>query len=73
MNARQKEPEKQEPILFGRAILSRKEWMISHGFIFFGLICTSIAIWLNYDPPISNLSICGLWFLFGGICYAASY
>ena len=74
MNTRQKEPEKkQEPILFGRTILSRKEWVISHGFIFFGLICISIVIWLNYDPPISNLLIFGLWFLFGGICYVVSY
>jgi hypothetical protein len=30
-------------------------------------------MWLNYDPPISNLLIFGLWFLFGGICYVVSY
>ena len=60
-------------ILFGRTILSRREWLISHGFIFFGLICISIAIYFAYKPPISNLLIVGLWFLFGGICYAVSY
>jgi len=54
-------------------ILSRKEWTISHGFIFFGLICLSIAIWLSYLQPTSNLLIFGLWFLFGGICYAVPY
>ena len=44
-------------------VLSRREWVISHGFIFFGLICLSIAIWLLYEQPASNLLIFGLWFL----------
>ena len=44
-------------VLFGRTILSRREWLITHGFIFFGLICISIAIYFTYKPPISNLLI----------------
>ena len=53
--------------------LSRKEWTISHGFIFVGLICLSIAAYLVYEQPISNLIIFGLWFSFGGICWMAAY
>ena len=74
MDVEQRKPGKERTsILFGRTILSRKEWMVSHGFIFLGLICLSIAIWFNYEPPISNLLILGLWFLFGGICYVIVY
>ncbi|MDI6806720.1 MAG: hypothetical protein QMD14_02805 [Candidatus Aenigmarchaeota archaeon] len=54
-------------------ILSKKEWVISHSFIFFGLICLSIAIWLHYPQPISNLLIFGLWFLLGGICWVVAF
>ena len=54
-------------------ILSRKEWAISHGFIFVGLICLSIAAYLAYERPIYNLIIFGLWFLFGGICWVVAY
>jgi uncharacterized membrane protein HdeD (DUF308 family) len=72
MKQRDKKASKR-PVLFGRTILSRREWLISHGFIFFGLICISIAIYLTYEPPISNLLMFGLWFLFGGICYVVSY
>jgi len=74
MNAKQKKAYKESTsILLGRAILSRREWIISHGFIFLGLICISIAIWLSYDFPVSNLLIFGLWLLSGGICYVISY
>jgi len=72
MKQRDKKASKR-PVLFGRTILSRRGWLISHGFIFFGLICISIAIYFTYKPPISNLLIFGLWFLFGGICYVVSY
>ena len=56
-----------------RKILSKKEWAISHGFIFVGLICLSIAIFLSYETPVSNLFVFGLWFSLGGICYVAVY
>ena len=54
-------------------VLSRREWAISHGFIFFGLICLSIAVWLLYEQPVSNLLIFGLWFLSGGVCWVIAF
>ena len=54
-------------------VLSRREWAISHGFIFLGLICLSIAIWLLYRQPVSNLLIFGLWFLSGGVCWTTAF
>ena len=60
-------------LFFGREVLTRTEWFISHGFLFVGLLCTSIAISLVSSPPVSNLFILGLWFSFGGICYVVSY
>ena len=54
-------------------VLSRREWAISHGFIFFGLICLSIAVWLLYEQPVSNLLIFGLWFLSGGVCWVTAF
>jgi hypothetical protein len=60
-------------LFFGREVLTRTEWIISHGFLFAGLISTSIAISLVSNPPASTLFIFGLWFSFGGICYVVSY
>ena len=64
---------RRNPLFFGREVLTRTEWIISHGFLFVGLICTSLAISFVTSPPVSNLFIFGLWFSFGGICYVASY
>jgi|GEM_PF-2780428 len=64
---------KRNPLFFGREVLTRTEWWISHSFLFVGLICASIAISLVSAPPVSNLFIFGLWFSFGGICYVVSY
>ena len=58
---------------FGREVLTRTEWMISHGFLFIGLTSLSIAISLISRPPVSSLFIFGVWFTFGGICYVVSY
>jgi hypothetical protein len=60
-------------LFFGREVLTRTEWLISHAFLFAGLISTSIAISLVSNPPVSTLFICGLWCSFGGICYVVSY
>jgi len=54
-------------------VLSRGEWAISHAFIFFGLIYLSIAVWLLYEQPVSNLLIFGLWFLSGGVCWITTF
>ena len=64
---------RRNPFFFGREVLTRTEWLISHGFLFVGLISISIAIFLVSKPPVSNLFIFGLWFSFGGICYVVSY
>jgi hypothetical protein len=64
---------RRNPFFFGREVLTRTEWFISHGFLFAGLICISIAISLVSEPPVSTLFIFGLWFSFGGICYVVSY
>jgi hypothetical protein len=61
------------PLFFGRTVLTRTEWAISHGFLFVGLICASAAISLVCKPPVSSLFIGWLWFSFGGICYVVSY
>jgi len=54
-------------------VLLRREWVISHGFIWFGLICLSVAVWLLCEQPVSNLLIFGLWFLFGGVCWVTAF
>jgi len=53
-------------------VLTTKEWLTSHLFIWTGLILMSV--WL-YDvtPPQVNLLVLGIWLLVGGFCYMAAY
>ena len=56
----------------GLKVLSTKEWLISHLFIFAGLIL--ISSWLyGFNPPQINLLVFGIWFLVGGFCWVAAY
>jgi hypothetical protein len=56
----------------GLKVLNTKEWLISHLFIFTGLIL--ISVWLfGVTQPRVNLLVFGIWFLVGGFCWVAAY
>jgi hypothetical protein len=56
----------------GLKILATKEWLVSHLFIWVGLIL--VSVWLyGVNPPQVNLPVLGIWLLVGGFCYVAAY
>ena len=55
-------------------VLNGKEWAISHGFIIAGLLLASVWLWLNRRDYVEmSMRIGGLWTIFGGLCFAATY
>jgi len=55
-------------------VLLRREWAISHGLIFAGLVLVSLAIYMLYgQSPVFYLSVWGLWLTAGGVCYTIAY
>jgi hypothetical protein len=55
-------------------ILSRKEFIGSHGFIVVGLLLILGWIWSNRDQfREATMIMGGIWTLFGGLCFAAVY
>ena len=55
-------------------VLNSKEWAISHGFIIAGLILVSVWLWLNRRDYLEMaMLIGGMWTIFGGLCFAATY
>jgi len=56
-------------------VLSRKKWVLSHGFILAGLILLSVGLALGlgrYGGGIVGLMIAGIWCLAGGLCFVFS-
>ncbi len=55
-------------------VLSKKEWLISHGFIIVGLALILGWLWFNKGQfrEITML-MGGIWTLFGGFCFVASH
>lgn len=53
-------------------VLNTKEWLVSHLFIFAGLVLMSIGLY-GVTPPHINLIVLGIWFLVGGFCWVAAY
>jgi positive regulator of sigma E activity len=54
--------------------LTRKEWLISHIFIWAGLIL--LSVWLSYylgTHQAIGLLIGGIWCIIGGFCWIAAY
>jgi len=56
----------------GLKVLSTKEWLVSHLFIFAGLILISIRLY-GVNPSQVNLPVLGIWLLVGGFCWVAAY
>jgi len=56
----------------GLKVLSTKEWLVSHLFIFAGLILISVRLY-GVNPPQVNLLVLGIWLLVGGFCWVAAY
>ena len=55
-------------------VLSKREWLISHGFIFVGLAFFLGWLWLNRGQSVgSTMLMGGIWTLFGGLCFVAIY
>ena len=54
-------------------VLNTKEWLVSHLFIFAGLILMSIGLYGVTPPHHINLIVLGIWFLIGGFCWVAAY
>jgi hypothetical protein len=55
-------------------ILSRKEFIVSHGFIIVGIFLVFGWIWLNKDQfREATMVMGGIWTLFGGLCFVAVY
>ena len=53
-------------------VLAIREWLISHLFIWVGLIL--ISVWLyGVNPAQVNLLVLGIWLLVGGFCWMAAY
>ena len=53
-------------------VLSRKEWVLSHGFILAWLILLSVGLALGlgrYGGAIVGLMIAGIWCFAGGLCF----
>jgi len=55
-------------------VLSKREWLISHGFIIVGLALILGWLWFNKGQfwEITML-MGGIWTLFGGFCFVVSY
>jgi len=55
-------------------VLSKREWLISHGFIIVGLLLILGWLWLNRSQfrQITML-MGGIWTLFGGFCFVVTY
>ena len=55
-------------------VLSKREWLISHGFIIVGLLLILGWLWLNRSQfrQITML-MGGIWTLFGGFCFVGAY
>ena len=56
----------------GLKVLTTKEWLISHLFIFAGLILMSSWLY-GFQPSAVNPLVLGIWFLVGGFCWVAAY
>jgi hypothetical protein len=55
-------------------VLSKKEFITSHGFIIVGLLIIIGWLWSNRDQLLEATMIMGgIWTLFGGLCFAAVY
>lgn len=55
-------------------VLSKREWLISHGFIIAGLAIILGWLWFNKDQfPKTTMLMGGIWTLFGGFCFVVSY
>jgi len=60
----------------GLKILSKREWVLSHGFIIGGLILLSVGLALGpgrYIGGIIGLIIAGIWCFAGGLCFVFEY
>jgi hypothetical protein len=56
----------------GFKVLSTREWLVSHLFIFVGLILMSCWLY-GFQPTGINMLVFGIWFLVGGFCWVAAY
>jgi threonine/homoserine efflux transporter RhtA len=55
-------------------VLSKREWLISHGFIFISLALILGWLWLNRgQSQESTMLMGGIWTLFGGFCFVVIY
>jgi len=55
-------------------IFSRKEFLISHGYIVVGLSIVLGWLWLNRDQfREATMIMGGIWTVFGGLCFVAVY
>ena len=55
-------------------ILSKKEWLMSHGFIIVGLALILGWLWLNRGQLREiTMLMGGIWTLFGGFCFVVTY
>jgi hypothetical protein len=53
-------------------VLSKKEWVLSHGFLIGGLILLSVGLSLGlgcYIGELIGLIIAGIWCFAGGLCF----
>ena len=56
----------------GLKVMTTKEWLVSHLFIWVGLILMSVWLY-GVTPPQVNLLVLGIWLLVGGFCWVAAY
>jgi hypothetical protein len=54
-------------------VLSKKEFLISHGFIIAGLFVILGWLWLNLPEYEATMIMGGIWTLFGGLCFVSVY
>jgi hypothetical protein len=55
-------------------VISRNEFIVSHGFIVVGLLIILGWIWLNRDQfREATMIMGGIWTLSGGVCFVAVY
>jgi len=54
-------------------VLTIKEFMISHSFIFAGLFIILGWLWMNLPEYQATMIMGGIWTLFGGLCFVSVY
>ncbi len=55
-------------------VLSKREWLIGHGFIFISLALILGWLWLNRGQfQEITMLMGGIWTLFGGLCFVVIY